>query len=164
MKCAFLQGDLDEQHADDDDDDNFKIESAHPVSETFCEPVPELSRKLHLEHRQRMRLLKAVYGLVNALRRWYHRVATDLRNMSGEESVMNLACGLSEMKTVSFMLCAWFTSMTSCRRGVTLHLENMSLTASAICTNGESGGSRVFKQCGAQITQAYNKHTRTGHT
>ena len=41
VKCAFLQGDLDEQRVDDDDDhDNFKIESAQPVSETFCEPVP----------------------------------------------------------------------------------------------------------------------------
>ena len=29
VKCAFLQGDLDEQRVDDDyDDDNFKIESA----------------------------------------------------------------------------------------------------------------------------------------
>ena len=27
VTCAFLQGDLDEQHADDDDDNNFKIES-----------------------------------------------------------------------------------------------------------------------------------------
>ena len=46
---------------------------------------------------------------------------------------------LSEMKTVSFMLCAWFTSMTSCCRAVTLHLENMSLRALTICTNGENG-------------------------
>ena len=88
VKCAFLQGDLDEQHADDDDDDNFIIESAQPFSDTFCEPVPELSRKLQLEHHHCIRLLKAVYGLVNAPRRWYHRVATDLRNMRGEESVM----------------------------------------------------------------------------
>ena len=43
------------------------------------------------------------------------------------------------MKTVSFMLCAWFTSMISCWRAVTLHLENMSLRALTICTNGESG-------------------------
>ena len=89
VKCAFLQGDLDEQRVDDDDDDeNFKIESAQPVSDTFCEPVLELSRKLQLEHHQCIRLLKAVYGLVNAPRRWYHRVATDLRNLTGEESVM----------------------------------------------------------------------------
>ena len=81
VKCAFVQGDLDEQHADDDDDeDTFKIESAQPVSDTFCEPVPELSRKLQLEHHQCIRLLKAVYGLVNAPRRWYHRVAT--RNLA----------------------------------------------------------------------------------
>ena len=79
VECAFLQGDLDDQRVDDDDDDdNFKIESAEPVSDTFCEPVPELTRKLPLEHHQCIRLLKAVYGLVNAPRRWYHRVATDL--------------------------------------------------------------------------------------
>ena len=62
---------------DDDDDDSFKIEPAQPVSDTFCEPVSELSRKLQLEH-----------GLVNAPRRWWYHVATDLRNMKGEESVM----------------------------------------------------------------------------
>ena len=50
VKCAFLQGDSDEQHADDNDDDACKIESAQPVSDTFCEPVPGLSRKLQLEH------------------------------------------------------------------------------------------------------------------
>ena len=44
MKCAFLQGDLDEQRVDDDDDDDtIKIKSAQPVSDTFCEPVPECS-------------------------------------------------------------------------------------------------------------------------
>ena len=59
MKCAFLQGDLDEQCVDDhDDDDNFKFESAQAVSDTFGEPVPELSRKLQLEHHQCIRLLK----------------------------------------------------------------------------------------------------------
>ena len=76
---------------DDDDDDNFKNESAQPVSDTF----PVFSRKLQLEHHQCFRLLKAVYGLVNAPRRWYHRVATDLRNLTGE-------------------LCAWLTSMIFC--------------------------------------------------
>ena len=58
---------LDEQYADDNDDDAFKIESAQPVSDTFCELVPEFSRKLQLEHHLFVRLLKAVYGLVNAL-------------------------------------------------------------------------------------------------
>ena len=67
----------------------------------------------------------------------------------------NLVCGLSEMKTVSFMLCAWFTSMISCWRAVTLHLENMSLTALTICTNGDSGS----REC--SNSQAYNKHTGT---
>ena len=140
VKCAFLQGDLDEQRVDDDDnDDSFEIESAQPVSDWFCEPVPALSRKLQLEHHQCIRLLKAVHGLVNAPRRWYHRVATDLRNLTGEESVMEPVCGLSEMKTVSFMLRARFTSMISCWRAATLHLENMSLRALTICTSGKSG-------------------------
>ena len=31
VKCAFLQGDLDEQYANDDDDDHFKIESVQPI-------------------------------------------------------------------------------------------------------------------------------------
>ena len=35
VKCAFLQGDLDEEHADDNDDDDSQIESAQPVSDTF---------------------------------------------------------------------------------------------------------------------------------
>ena len=88
MKCAFLQGDLDERHEDDNDEHACKLESAQPVSDTFCEPFPELSRKLQLEHHQCARLLKAVYGLVKAPRRWCHRVATDLRNMRGEGSLM----------------------------------------------------------------------------
>ena len=44
VMCAFLQGDV-EQHEDDNDDDDCKIESPQPVSDLFCEPVPELSRK-----------------------------------------------------------------------------------------------------------------------
>ena len=86
VKCAFFQGDLDEQHADDDDNDNIKTESAQPVSHMFCEPVPELSQKKQWEHQQCVGLLKAVYGPVNAPRRWYHRVAKDLRNLRDEES------------------------------------------------------------------------------
>ena len=136
VKCTFLQGDLDEQRVDDDDDDdNSKIESAQPFSDTFCETVLELSLKLQLEHHQCIRLLKAVYGLVNAPRRWYHRVATDLRNMKGEESVMEP--------------CLW-----------TLRDENGGIHALCSVRVGKVE-SRVFKQCGAQITQAYNKHTGT---
>ena len=105
MKCAFLQGDLDEQYANDDDDDNFKIESAQPVSDTFCEPVPEVSRKLQLEHHQCVLLLKAAYGLVNVPRRWYHRVATDLQNMRVRNPPWNLACGLRDENGVIHALC-----------------------------------------------------------
>ena len=103
----FFKRDLDEQHVDDNDDDAGKKESAQPVSDTLCEPVPELSQKLQLEHHQCVRLLKAVYGLVNAPRRWYHRVATDLRNLRGEESLMEPCLWTSDTKTASFMLCVW---------------------------------------------------------
>ena len=61
--------------------------------------------------------------------------------MKGEESVMEPVCGRSKMKMVSFMLCAWFTSMISCWRAVTLHVENMSLRALTFCTSGERGTS-----------------------
>ena len=89
VRCAFLTGDLDVQHVDDNGDgENLNVGLAQPVSVTFCEPVPKLSRKLQLEHHQRVRFLKAVYGLVNTLRRWYHPVATDLRNTAGVESLM----------------------------------------------------------------------------
>ena len=88
MKCY-----LDEQHVNDDDDDDVKNESAkkesaQPVSDTFCGPVPELSRKLLSEHHECVRLLKGVYRLVNVPKRWYHRVATARRNMGDEESLM----------------------------------------------------------------------------
>ena len=59
------------------------------------------------------------------------------------------------------MLCLSCMLMTSCWRAATLHLENMPLTASTICMNGGPWESRVFTQCGARITQAYDKHTRT---
>ena len=89
MECAFLQGDLDEQHVDDNHDEKIlKIESAQPVSDTFHEPVAELSRKLQLKNHQCVRSLKAVYGLVNDPRRWHHRLATDLGNMGSEESLL----------------------------------------------------------------------------
>ena len=86
----YQGGDGESTVNDNNDEENFKIESAQPVSDTFCEPVPELSRKLQLEHHQCVRLLKAVHGLVNAPRRRCHRVATDLRNMGGEEFHGNL--------------------------------------------------------------------------
>ena len=44
-KCAFLQSDMDGQHGNDNDDDDFNIEPTQPVSDTFCELDPALSRK-----------------------------------------------------------------------------------------------------------------------
>ena len=161
MKCAFLQGDLDERHEDDNDEHACKLESAQPVSDTFCEPFPELSRKLQLEHHQCARLLKAVYGLVKAPRRWCHRVATDLRNMRGEGSLMEP--------------CLWtFRDQNGVIRALCLEDVDEFMLA---CSDSPFGKhvfdsinnlyewrtweSRVFAQCGARITQANDKHTRT---
>ena len=89
-------------------------------------------------------------GLVNAPRRWYHRVATNLQNMRGEESPME-PC----LWTASFMLCAWFTSMTSCWRAATLNLENMSLIVLTTFANGESGS----HECPNSAAHKSHKHT-----
>ena len=85
VKCAFLQGDLDEEGSAEKEKDRWGEDLQN---DTFCEPVPELSKKMGLEHHQCVKLLKAVYGLVNAPRRWYHRVSTDLKKLGGEESQM----------------------------------------------------------------------------
>ena len=114
-----LQGDLDEQPVDDNDDDDFQLESVQPVSDTFFEPVPEC-----------VRLLKAVYRFGEHSKKMYHRVATDLRK-HGKRRIYcgTLGCGLSETKVVPSKPCFWCMLMTSCWRAVTLHLENVSLMA-----------------------------------
>ena len=52
--------------------------------------LPSCLESCNWSSHQCVRLLKARYGPVNAPRRWYHRVATDLRNMRCEESLMEL--------------------------------------------------------------------------
>ena len=60
---------------------------------------------------------------------------------------------------VSFMLNAWFTSMISCWRAVTSPFgKHVFMSINNLYEWGK-WESLVFKQCGAQITQAYNKHT-----
>ncbi len=46
----------------------------------LAEPVPELAEALGLGPGDSVRLRKAVYGLVNAPRRWWQRVTTDLQS------------------------------------------------------------------------------------
>ena len=124
---------------DDVHDENFKNDSAQPVSDTFFEPVPELSRKLQLEHHPFVRLLKAVHGLVDDPRRWYHRVANDLPHMRGEESRMEPCLWTFRGdKCVIQALCSVYV-VIACWRAVTLHLENVSLTAAKLCLAGEHG-------------------------
>ena len=66
VKQAFLQGN-------------------EETNEILCEPVPELARKLQLEHHQCVRLLKAVYGLTNAPRAWWTRVRKDMAALGWTE-------------------------------------------------------------------------------
>ena len=138
-----------------------KIESAQPISDTFCEPVPEWSRKLQLEHHQCVRLLKAVYGLVNAPRRWCHHVAPDLRNMRGEESLMEPCLWtFRDENGVIHALCLVYVDdfMLACSdspfgKHVFHRINNL--------YEWGTWESRVFTQCDARITQAHDKHTRT---
>ena len=103
-----------------------------------------------MEHHQVVRLLKAVHGLVNAPSRWYHRVATDLRNMRGEESLMEPCLWtFRDENGVIHALCLVYVDdfMLACSHSP---FGNMSLTALTICTSGELWESRAFTQCGAR--------------
>ena len=57
------------------------------------------------------------------------------------------------------MLYAWFTSMTSCWRAVTLHCGKHVFDSINHLYEQGKWESRVFKQCGARITQAYLQQT-----
>ena len=54
---------------------------------------------------QRVRLLKTVHGLVHDPRRWYHHVATDLRNIGSEEYLMDCVLTLRYENGVIPALC-----------------------------------------------------------
>ena len=105
-------------------------------------------------------LVEAVYGLVNAARRWCHRVVTNLRNMGGYESLMEP--------------CLWtFRDENGVIQALCLvYLDDLMLA----CSDSPFGKrifdginlyewgtweSRVLTQCGARMTQAHNKHIET---
>ena len=96
--------------------------------------------------------------LVDAPTRWYHRFATDIRNMRGEASLMEF-CLLTfrDENGVIHALCFGYMLLTSCSRAVTLHLENMSLIASTICMNGELGS----HECSHSAAHDSHKPTNT---
>ena len=68
VKTAFLQGDGGEERRDH-----------------LCEPVKELREYLNLKDDEVVRLLKSVYGLVNAPRQWWLRIKKDLAKAGWEE-------------------------------------------------------------------------------
>ena len=76
---------------------------------------------------QRVRLLKTVHGLVNDPRRWYHHVASDLRNMGNEESLMEP--------------CLW---TLRCARGVIQALCVVHVDAVMLACNDSTFKKRIF--------------------
>ena len=103
VKSAYLQGDLDDQHVVDINDEDFKIGSAPPVSDTLSEQVPELSRKLQLEHHQCVRWLKSERSK-KMVSLCCHR-----SSKHGRRSISHgiLLVDFSETKMMSFRPCAW---------------------------------------------------------
>ena len=106
-------------------------------------------------------MLKAVCGLVNAPGGWYHPVATDLRAMRGEETLMEPCLWtFRDENGVIHALCLVYVDdfMLACsdspfREHIFDGINNL--------YEWGTWESRVFTQCGARITQAYDKHPRT---
>ena len=99
-----------------------------------------------------------MYKTVNAPRRWYYRVLTNLRNMRGEDSLIEPCLWtFRDENGVIHALCLVFVDdfMRACSDSP---CGKLSLIAATTWGTWES---RVFTQCGARITQAYDKHTRT---
>ena len=146
---------------DDNDDDDCIIESTQPVSDTFCEPVPELSSKAATGASS---VCSSVEGRVRSCQRSTKMVSSCCHRPSKHErpriSHVTLLVDLPKRKR-----------RHSC--SVSAYVDDVMLA----CSDSPSGKhvfvsinnlyewrtweSRVFTQCGARITQAYDKHTRT---
>lgn len=153
VKCAFLQGDLEEE-----DEDIIPADGAQLHEDVFCMPTPELERKLGLEHHLCVRLLNAVYGLVNAPRRWYQRVSKDLENLAGVENETEPCVWTFRDKggqIIGLVLLYVDDALVACspkREGRALLKQIQGLF------QWETWESKAFTQCGAKITQAYHQH------
>ena len=103
MKCAFLQSDLDEQHVDDNDDEDFKIESAQPVSRTNSQVVSKVASGASPIAAWSTLLEDGITELPPIFEKW------EVKNLS-----WHLACGLTEATMVLLKTCVWYVLMTSC--------------------------------------------------
>ena len=147
-KCAFLQSDMDEQHVNDNDDDDFNIEPTQPVSDTFCELDPALSRKLQKEHHTSVfACRKAVYVLLNAPRR------RDIIVLPPIFETREAQSGLSKAKMVSFRPSVRRTLMTLCWRAV----------ASSLGKRIFDGNSNLY-EWGTWESRVFTHLQRTNHT
>ena len=100
------------------------------------------------------------HDLVNAPRRWYHRVATDHRNMGSGESLIELRLWTRNESGVIQALCLVYVDdfILACSDSPLGKRIFDGINNLYECGTWES---RVFTQCGARITQAYDKHTKT---
>ena len=105
VTCAFLQGDLDEQYVDDaDDDDNFKLSQHNQFSTHSVNKSPSYLENCNwsiicvFDCKRPCTVLSMLQDGTTVLRLIFE--TSKVRNPS-----WNPVCGLSDMKTVSFMLC-----------------------------------------------------------
>ena len=143
VKTAFLQGDGGEERRD-----------------LLCEPVKELREYLNLKDDEVVRLLKSVYGLVNAPRQWWLRIKKGLAKAGWEEidtepcfwvrrsakgEIIALAC-----VHVDDFLIAYDPNSDA---GVAAFNELEALYEWGLWETGE------FVQCGVRIRQKYDQKT-----
>ena len=90
-----------------------------------------------------------------------HRAATDLRNMKGEESVMEPCLWtFRDENGVIHALCLVYVDDFTLARSDPPFGKHVFESINNLY-GWREWESRVFKQCGAQLTQVYNKHTGT---
>eukprot|EP00959_Pyramimonas_sp_CCMP1952_P050217 1049458-Pyramimonas_sp.AAC.1 len=145
VKAAFLQGDLGEEDRG-----------------VLAETVKELRDAMRLEHHQCIKLKKAVYGLVNAPRRWWSRVRKDMEKLGWVESSTepclwylrdksDKLCGLAVAHVDDFMIAVDNTSKFATDALQRLHQAY----------EWGSWESQDFVQCGTRIRQEYDGRTKT---
>ena len=142
VRQAFLQGDEEQ-------------------NDILCEPVEELKKKLGLDRGQCVRLLKAVYGLVNAPRRWWERIRTDMK-----------AAGWEELSTEA---CFWVLRDKdgSIAALAVAYVDDFMLALAPGSSRAKKAFDQLqkayewgiwetgnFTQCGAKIKQSYDKNTK----
>ena len=118
-----------------------------------------------LEHHQCVRLLKAVYGLVNAPRRWWSRVRKDMARLGWQESAIEPCLWfLKDPKTGALKAMA-VAHVDDFMIAIDNHSDFAVKALEDLYAAYEWGSweSRDFVQCGTRIQQEYDSlHDRWG--